>query len=841
MRGLTDQSNSECNGASKLYKHKYLPERKMEGRDRYKLFITQVRSLEEDGKLLEELRELQLRHQSKTPIQGACSDSNRRSQGEASGRHKCKAAERHAQQQLKLEEQPEQQIRRVSRRHKADEQSLEQQPRSKTHTPKHWEQPQHHDHERKTSQRQRAEQQPTPQQENQQKSSLKPVKKHLSQTGKTEKPPSHQQQNNEATSSTRQDGHQHPSNHQRDNNQDKRERRRPRKEKKDQGSQTRMSGPPRPRRLLVAQQLKKQTRSSQEQPRTRFRLSDDLITDNSSSDTHTNSAASHGKQVSRTVQSGTDKDQGRNSTSSRERSRGLNTSHENSQQVPALTRRKSFIDLDDLNIENHQHKRLVNTENERPNQQLDPGTKTKVQLIQHQVQVHHGALRDAPQSHQQENETQRSHQQERHPSDHSHPAPHVNQHHDHYADLPPEQFANPQEYEQSIPKTKVTRQEAEVLKLNNSESQTQSDQNRKSAHDRQLQDSERTVASQGGGRHVAPSGRSRSGGPHAHEAQSEGHSGKSLEREGTIKSQSGESLTRQSQREYTVESQSGMRSRSSERGHPSASTDRRQTRSSLERAHPGPSLEGGRDLTDEKEQRHQAVKYPSVEHVNRERPAEHVHHDPLLQSFRSVPSSLHRMHHELPARYVHRARVVEYTRHEPPLDRLRQDMRAGHQPYIEVGRAGSAIHREHSISYTERGHRLYPVRDRYTSGARDHGYTSDTSDPGRIRLYGERRYDGGYVDASHAGSYSEYTSRSLEPSYPRLYSDRALYRSEEPDHARLYSERSHAGKYLEPYPDRILSERWRHTSEWEDREKGHYKEMITPLNAPTQPLDHRAL
>lgn len=828
--------------------------------------------------MLEELRELQERHKMQKPIRGGSCNSIRRYLGETSGRHRCRTAQRYAQQQLELEQHSQQQQKKGKpRRNKVDDQLQEQQ-KNKQDTSEH-----------KVRDERHKDQQTLQRQDNQQEQSLscpkdeqrhlkKQMREHHSQVRKNKEQPSHRSENNKATS-TREDGQQQQqSRYERDGNQDARKRRQNKKEKKDQASQTRMSGPPRPRRLLLARQLKKQPRTSQEhqeqeQLRVRFKHSDGVNpVDSSNSEPQKILSSSRGKSASGIVQSAMKQDLRSKPIKSREEDQHLKLPKGNSGQVSAEKRKKSYIDIDDLNIQGKQHERLQKQEPEGPRESHHQrtGRETNIRVNRHEVQLHRSIHGDEAQSQQhdtkQEQSDKHKYQQEQPSLNHSQlRRQSKSQQTDECGDMFAELSVDSQEQEQLNHKTKLTKQNLEIMKPQLSEFSLQApvELTQESGVVKRLQDTECAVESRGGGRVGTLSRNDHPRGSlehiHAVEAQSEGHLERSQERGIAVESEGGERRRRVSEREYNTESHVERRSRKSlDRRRLSASIEHLQT-AATERALPETSSERGR--------RHQHTEHDSLERGHRQQLTDHVlneqtietvrreplmesthgghfveriRHDPLLERFRSEPS-LHNIH-ELPTRYVHRARVVEYTRHEP-MEHLRQDIRVSHEPLMTAGRTASPVHHRRTI-YTQEGLRLSPESGRNTIRQRDHGYNSDTSELGYIRSYREHRYNGGFLDPIHTGAYSErtYTARSLEPNYRRLSLDNHQSRSVEPDYSRSFSERSYVRNSIDKYPERVLSEsRWRSTDDWEDGERKRYREMITPINTLSPSLDHRAL
>ncbi|KAG7177243.1 hypothetical protein Hamer_G000512 [Homarus americanus] len=636
-------------------------------------------------------------------------------------------------------------------------------------------------------------------------------------------------------------------------------RRQQQKEKKDQGSQTRVSGPSRPRRLLPTQHLRNRgARVGQgEEQQSRKQVNEQLMSienpnqDESSSPQQIYQVTVHEKNVSVSVQSEAQEqpqqqqELRRTSASSQKRNEDLQPLPERTRQASADKNRTPNVDKEE---QGRQHEPLLQKERKRSSENLQQDVRHEkiIQVYRHQVVLHSGDVSQSRQQPHQANDPQESNQQ----------------------NLQQEQSQDrPEGEERSMRETKLTKQQREILDPKRSESRAEDTHGQEVF--KQVKEDKRTVESRGGGRFAKLLGRIRNGRSSENvltiasqsesrpgrsseqsqvaESQARRRSGGSLERVRTVESQGGGRLGRLLGRGRAVESQDERLSRRSiERRRSSSSVDSGPTRTSLEYRHAGTSFDGARqrqsvDLgSPERVHRPHLVepaptdvpaereRYDALsQQVHRDLPKERVHlersrerisrrpsieqirHDPLRENFRSEPP-IQPPRPELLTGYAHREHLVEYTRHDPSTERVRREIRVTQEPLLEGSRTSSPAYRGRTLSYVEGRRRNSVVQV-------DRGYTSDASEPGYVRSY-ERRHNGGLAESSQTGAS---TARSLEPTYMRSYR-----RYVEPDYSRTYSEHGYGGRsvdqdYTRAYPERIVNlneSRWRSTDEWENGE-----------------------
>ncbi|KAK3871938.1 hypothetical protein Pcinc_022950 [Petrolisthes cinctipes] len=139
----------------------------------------------------------------------------------------------------------------------------------------------------------------------------------------------------------------------------------------------------------------------------------------------------------------------------------------------------------------------------------------------------------------------------------------------------------------------------------------------------------------------------------------------------------------------------------------------------------------------------------------------------------------------------------------------------------------------------------------YSTGLVDRGYGTETLEPRYARVLSGRRYTVGPADSNYVGSYAErsHHSRPVENDYARSYFDRSYSgRPYDNEYSRVYV----PGRIVENgvYPERILTaRRLKSDEDWERGRIGdsrRYREAIigpqsTSLVASSPTVDHRAL
>lgn len=250
---------------------------------------------------------------------------------------------------------------------------------------------------------------------------------------------------------------------------------------------------------------------------------------------------------------------------------------------------------------------------------------------------------------------------------------------------------------------------------------------------------------------------------------------------------------------------------------------------------------------------------PAIEHSRHEHPIEVLHGEAPVRATERIhrgsiverpprDSSTERLH----INSLRHESLVEYPRLDGPVDRVRPDV---------TGRGAGLMERN--------GDRLLPkvTQDRaYLPPARlDRGYSYDPQDDRRGRQYQERRYTVGTIEPSYLGGYSErhIYGRLSEPENSRLYSSRVAYsraldseaiRSRSIDHelarAYSYSESDYPGRVIDHEQAKIYAERLvadgrpRGIEDYEVRDRGgRYRDaVIAQHSIASAPLaDHRSL
>ncbi|KAG0728520.1 hypothetical protein GWK47_032310 [Chionoecetes opilio] len=254
-------------------------------------------------------------------------------------------------------------------------------------------------------------------------------------------------------------------------------------------------------------------------------------------------------------------------------------------------------------------------------------------------------------------------------------------------------------------------------------------------------------------------------------------------------------------------------------------------------------------------QRDSLIEYGSHEH-----PVEILHGEAPIRATERIHRGgiVERVHRDSSTERLHRnslergrrESLVEYQRLDGPMDRVRPDV---------PGR-GAVVLGERN------GDRMLPrvTHERpYFQGRLDRGYSYDGQD-GRGRQYQERRYTVGTVEPSYLGAYTErqIVGRLSEPDSSRMYSGRIPYsraldseparsRSIDYESARPYSEGDFPARVMDHESAKVYAERLvaggrvRGTEDHDMRERaGPYRDAVitqhsTIASAPL--VDHRSL
>lgn len=249
---------------------------------------------------------------------------------------------------------------------------------------------------------------------------------------------------------------------------------------------------------------------------------------------------------------------------------------------------------------------------------------------------------------------------------------------------------------------------------------------------------------------------------------------------------------------------------------------------------------------------------PAIEHSRHEHPIEVLHGEAPVRATERIhrgsiverplrDSSTERLH----INSFRHDSLVEYPRIDGPIDRVRPDV---------TGRGAGLMERN--------GDRILPkvTQDRaYLPARLDRGYSYDAQDDRRGRQYQERRYTVGTIEPSYLGGYSErhIYGRLSEPENSRIYSGRIAYsraldsepiRSRSIDHelarAYSYSESDYPGRVIDHeqakmYAERLVADgRLRGIEDYEVRDRGgRYRDaVIAQHSIASAPLaDHRSL
>lgn len=246
---------------------------------------------------------------------------------------------------------------------------------------------------------------------------------------------------------------------------------------------------------------------------------------------------------------------------------------------------------------------------------------------------------------------------------------------------------------------------------------------------------------------------------------------------------------------------------------------------------------------------------PAIEHSRHEHPTEVLHGEAPVRATDRInrgsiverplrDSSTERLH----INSLRHDSLVEYPRLDGPIDRVRPDV---------TGRGGGLMERS--------GDRILPkvTHDRaYLPARLDRGYSYDAQDERRGRQYQERRYTVGTIEPNYLGGYNErhVYGRLSEPENTRIYSSRIAYsraldsepiRSRSIDHelarAYSYSESDYPGRPIDHEQAKIYAERLVADGRVrgpEDFERGgRYRDAVITQHAiASAPLvDHRSL
>ena len=230
------------------------------------------------------------------------------------------------------------------------------------------------------------------------------------------------------------------------------------------------------------------------------------------------------------------------------------------------------------------------------------------------------------------------------------------------------------------------------------------------------------------------------------------------------------------------------------------------------------------------------------------RATERIHRGSIVE--RGIrDSSTERQHHSALVERGRRESLLEYPRLDGPIDRVRPDV---------SGRGATLGERN--------GDRMLPrvTQDRaYLQGRLDRGYSYEAQEERRGKQYQERRYTVGTVEPSYLGAYTErqIIGRLSEPDSSRIYSGRFPYsrtldsdpvrsRSIDYELSRPYSEIDYPGRIVDHEAAKIYAERlvaggrMRSTEDYDLRERGgRFKDaVITQHSVASTPLvDHRSL
>ncbi|XP_063869817.1 uncharacterized protein LOC135105539 [Scylla paramamosain] len=249
-----------------------------------------------------------------------------------------------------------------------------------------------------------------------------------------------------------------------------------------------------------------------------------------------------------------------------------------------------------------------------------------------------------------------------------------------------------------------------------------------------------------------------------------------------------------------------------------------------------------------------------IEFGRHEHPVEVLHGEAPIRATESIQhgnivervvrdSSTERLHQSALVERGRRESLVEYPRIDGPIDRVRPD----------VSGRGAALSERN-------GDRILPrvTQDRgYIPSRIDRGYSYEPQDERRGRQYQERRYTVGTVEPSYLAGFTErqIIGRLSEPDSSRIYSGRIPYsraldsdpvrsRSIDYDFSRPYSESDYPGRFIDHEPAKIYAERLvaagrlRNTEDYDLRERGgRYRDaVITQHSVASAPLvDHRSL
>ncbi|XP_045102282.1 uncharacterized protein LOC123498868 [Portunus trituberculatus] len=249
-----------------------------------------------------------------------------------------------------------------------------------------------------------------------------------------------------------------------------------------------------------------------------------------------------------------------------------------------------------------------------------------------------------------------------------------------------------------------------------------------------------------------------------------------------------------------------------------------------------------------------------IDYGRNEHPVEILHGEAPIRATESIhrgsivervarDSSTERMHQNALVERGRRESLVEYPRIEGSIDRVRPDV---------LGRGAALSERN--------GDRILPrvTQDRgYIPSRIDRGYSYEPQDERRGRQYQERRYTVGTVEPSYLAGFTErqIIGRLSEPDSSRIYSGRIPYsraldsdpvrsRSIDYEFSKPYSESDYPGRFVDHEPAKIYAERLvaagrlRNTEDYDLRERGgRYRDaVITQHSVASAPLvDHRSL
>ncbi|XP_071551613.1 uncharacterized protein [Panulirus ornatus] len=803
-----------------------------------------VRSLSEEG---DGFREVPGRHVRRRITRSRSNSVDIRHQGEATRRHKCHESQKNSRQEQ--QEQDKQQLKHKTRTQQVSQQipaqqkvNRQQQPRQRAHhEDKDHQNLQQKDDEGQQSHLQPSQQQSPPQQHDEQHPSQLQVKEYQQPEIQVTKEEPSRDQSSQLEENKQQ---QPPPHHQVNEAKPPQQRQQPRTEKKDQGSQTRLSGPPRPRRLLLTHHIRKRTRSppdrqeqlSQIQPRThssragptqRHHL--DQRSDSEQQEeqlvvreTHPSGTFRSEKQDQRqqtaTILIETQQEQELKLTSSSQDHRTRpHHSLQSPQQVSEDERQRLYTDLDDLE-EGRQQKRVPRMGRRHSNQieildncgeEIRHQETRKMEIVQisrHQIQVHHSQFDGDPQP-QQENEPQRLDQQrhqslerEENPVHQQTPQEDQSQPSEEKAILPKEE---PQVAPQVAPQEEEIPNQAETMER---KQEVATGQTRWRGLFKQLRESKFAGNSKGLGKgrqkksltqstegsSDESQGRTQTGTSstqeHADESQGLRYLGKSVEQSATVESQGGGRPGKFSQH--------GRRQRTSlDRWRAAAALNRRRNKATPEQETPEATAEGRRSK--------QSMDRSSNERERQQQPLERVHHEALVERAHYEPP-MERGRLVPPVELVQREpsiERVEHLRHEQsttrfhhdiPMDRFRRDPSLERfqreSSIIRVRRAPLVEYSRHETS-TER---LPPPPSTVTmervrhEPMIEHSRTESPTHQGRM-VYMERGRNRLSPERGQMRTY--YTrSHSTEPS-ERRYTAETL----EPGYIRSYQERRYIG------------------------------------------------